>query len=327
METILITGHRKSGTTLLNKLFDNHKELNVYPTDISILYAFFPKFTYLFKNNTRKYNQRLKKIIYKTLKNSGNSFGSSSNSSKYAKIIYETIKKIPKKDRDNPEKLMTYLVTGFLKAKEAYNEPIKKATLLKETSILSYIPSLLNKKLKVVVLIRDPRDNYAAISAGVKKYYSKFGEDELSALASSINRMKFDLSLSSYYRKNRDKRFLFIKFEELVKNPKKMLIKVCRFIDIKFDDCLLRPSINSNEASGNNFDGHKFSGISRKNVGQYKKRLDSEQIKIIEWFLKKEMQEWGYLKKRFSLNRKYPKAIENFYKLYNTKYFFKDSFL
>jgi len=54
MKIFFITGHRKSGTSLLNKLFDNHEELNVYPTDISILYAFFPQFSERYNKNTKK---------------------------------------------------------------------------------------------------------------------------------------------------------------------------------------------------------------------------------------------------------------------------------
>ena len=33
MQFKILTGHRKSGTTLLHKLFDGHPDLNVYPVD------------------------------------------------------------------------------------------------------------------------------------------------------------------------------------------------------------------------------------------------------------------------------------------------------
>ncbi|NBU97324.1 MAG: sulfotransferase [Spirochaetia bacterium] len=326
MKIFFITGHRKSGTSLLNKLFDNHEELNVYPTDISILYAFFPQFSERYNKNTKKYNQRLKRVIYKTLLESGISFGSHSNSSKYGKIIYNHMKKIPVEDRNNPRKLVDRLCKGFLEAKRKHGEAIQKTTLLKETSILSFSPSLLKKNSKVVVLIRDPRDNFAAINAGVKKYYSKFGEDELSALASTINRIKFDLSLAAYYRKIKDKRFLFIKFEHLVTEPKKIVKKICKFCGISFNNNLLIPTVGGKQAIGNNFDGKRFSGISQSHIGQYKKRVPTLYIKIIEWFLEKEMKQWGYVRKNFYLGHKYLKAIEIFYKEYNSKYFFKDSF-
>lgn len=41
-EYIFLTGHRKSGTTLLHKLFDGCVHFNIYPVDLSLLYAFLP---------------------------------------------------------------------------------------------------------------------------------------------------------------------------------------------------------------------------------------------------------------------------------------------
>ena len=37
-----------------------------------------------------------------------------------------------------------------------------------------------NSNLKMLQIIRDPRDNYAAIKAGVSSYYKKIGENEMS---------------------------------------------------------------------------------------------------------------------------------------------------
>ena len=43
-KVLFITGHRKSGTSMLNNLFDGHEDFLVYPNDITILYAYFPNF-------------------------------------------------------------------------------------------------------------------------------------------------------------------------------------------------------------------------------------------------------------------------------------------
>ena len=43
MKVIFLTGHRKSGTTLLSNLLDDVDGLCVYPTDLALLYAYFPK--------------------------------------------------------------------------------------------------------------------------------------------------------------------------------------------------------------------------------------------------------------------------------------------
>ena len=44
-ELFILTGHRKSGTSMFHRLFDGHPDINLYPVDLSILYAYFPCFT------------------------------------------------------------------------------------------------------------------------------------------------------------------------------------------------------------------------------------------------------------------------------------------
>ena len=66
MQILFITGHRKSGTTLLGNLFDNNDFACVYPTDLSLMYAYFPSFN----NNNYTYKEkksRIKKILIKSL--------------------------------------------------------------------------------------------------------------------------------------------------------------------------------------------------------------------------------------------------------------------
>ena len=54
MKVIFLTGHRKSGTTLLSNLLDDVDGLCVYPTDLALLYAYFPKY------NNNKYSYKLR---------------------------------------------------------------------------------------------------------------------------------------------------------------------------------------------------------------------------------------------------------------------------
>ena len=41
---VFITGSRRSGTTLLLDLLDAHKDLIVFPTDLRLLYAYYPHY-------------------------------------------------------------------------------------------------------------------------------------------------------------------------------------------------------------------------------------------------------------------------------------------
>ena len=55
---IFLCGHRKSGTSMFLNLFDNNSEINVFPTDLNLLYAYFPIVE-------RKLNKSKKKKIRK----------------------------------------------------------------------------------------------------------------------------------------------------------------------------------------------------------------------------------------------------------------------
>jgi len=63
---IFITGHRKSGTTLLHSLFDNHPDIDVYPTDFTFFYSYFPYYTKNLKNK-KKLIERIMLITKNTI--------------------------------------------------------------------------------------------------------------------------------------------------------------------------------------------------------------------------------------------------------------------
>ena len=99
----------------------------------------------------------------------------------------------------------------------------KKKILIKETSQSIYFDEYkkIFPNLKMINIIRDPRDNYASIKSGQKKYYSKIGLSYLQNFASVLFRSRQDL-LSCFYNK-KNKNFKFITYENLVKNPKKTM--------------------------------------------------------------------------------------------------------
>ena len=58
------------------------------------------------------------------------------------------------------------------------------------------------------------------------------------------------------------------------------MMKICKFLKIKFDVNLLKPTILGAKTSGNNFDGENFSKVSSKNVGRWHERITMEEAKI-----------------------------------------------
>ena len=59
---IFLTGHRKSGTTLLHSLFDDHPDIDVYPTDFTFFYSYFPYFT----ENLKSKKKLIRRLMHLT---------------------------------------------------------------------------------------------------------------------------------------------------------------------------------------------------------------------------------------------------------------------
>jgi hypothetical protein len=118
--------------------------------------------------------------------------------------------------------------------------------------------------------------------------------------------------------------FLAIRFEDLVNNTKDIMSEVANFLNIEFDNTLLNPMVGNDKYKGNNYDGNIFSGISDKNIGNWKNRISSRDAKIIEYWMSDIMKYWKY-ESEYDITSSQIE-FSKFYEIYNCKYFYHDSF-
>jgi len=320
-DPIFICGHRKSGTTLLHNLFDDHPDLLVYPIDLNLLYAYFPIYNTDQYSDTQRID-RLKKILFRDLEVQL----ANENISGVIDIIgFENLffARLNGADLTDMKKIITALL-------ESYGETmgrLGKIPLVKETSIELYLNDIIQwfPNSKFIHLVRDPRDNFAALKSGVQEHYSLLGEDEKQTLASLIFRTRQGLEMGKL---NLDylgaKSYKFINFSKLVANPHDVMIELSEFLTIEFLDSLIIPSRLGRASKGNNFDGNKFKGISAENTNRWRERISVFEAKIIEFHLGKLMKDFGY---SLEYNRlESAEFASEFYKWENYKYFFSDRF-
>lgn len=315
---IFLTGHRKSGTTLLHSLFDNHPDIDVYPTDFTFFYSYFPYFTENLKSK-KKLIERLMHLTDNTI----NKYFVKKKILKRKDIIFfnkKLFKKLKKINLRSKKSIFEVILEHWSNLK---GKKLKKNILIKETSQSIYFDEYkkIFPNLKMINIIRDPRDNYASIKSGHKKYYSKIGLGYLQNFASVLFRSRQDL-LSCFYNK-KNKNFKFITYENLVKNPKKTMKQLCSFLKLKYLDILINPTYNGKKFYGNNFN-KKLIGINKKNVNNWKKRITSEEANIIEFYLSDMLKIYRY--KTFTNKIKIKKDFSKFNDSINSKYFFVDSF-
>jgi hypothetical protein len=312
---IILTGHRKSGTTLLHRLFDGNNDILLYPVDLSVLYAYFPCFVDK-KKTAKLLRKRLGVVIRKSLLDMNIDSADSIANDVVTRISDSGLRR--KKD----------VIVAMARSWAEYNNAnlSEKVFVFKETTQSIFIQDYIDSfgDIKMISVIRDPRDNYAAISAGVDGYYKKFGEGHLQSLASFINRAGVDLRAalvnSDKYRRN----FMSIRFEDLVTDIERVMRGLCDFVEIKFTSSMLDPTILGGAYGGNNHDGVKFSGVSKNNIGRWKDRINKKEAMVIEYIMHDLIVKNGY--ELFYDEVDSQREFSNFYEWYNCNYFYHDSF-
>jgi hypothetical protein len=332
MKILFLTGHRKSGTSMFSSLFDGHKDFCVYPTDLSILYAYYPYFIKNKHSYSRK-KKRLLKVLKKSLskipqKNKLNKLSKKNLNQKLdiKKMINNIEKNLTKKNICSPKLLIKLIIESFVKF-SLYKNKKFKYFVFKETSIDMFAFEIKKwfKNVKFIQIVRDPRDNFASLKSGLKKKYSNFDDDKDSLLASMLYRASLDFNYATINKKIIGiKNYNVVRFEDLTSNTKIVMKKICKFLNVKFHNSLVETTILGESSSGNSFENKKFLGkISKINVNNWSKRISKEEVNIIEFFMNKEMKIFNYKLRYIDINHQH---ILNHYQKINKKFFFKDSF-
>lgn len=321
---IFLGGHRKGGTTLLASLLDGHPQLRVYPEDITVLYAYFPVFCQGDYSEEQR-RERLDKVVFEQFRQRRrvNPCLEAVRVEEMREIFFRLLEG---RDLGDMGQVLRALARSFLEAHPAPGGP-PRGLVLKETSIEIYARMLLGlfPRARFIHLLRDPRDNFAALKAGVEKYYRAFNDDANTILASLLYRYGLGLKLA---RLNQERfgpeRYLITRHEDVVKNSEAEMRRLGDFLGIDFHPCLLQPTIMGRPSRGNNLDGLEMRGICDVNIGRWPQRITPAEAQVIEFHLGGLMESWGYAC-RYSRQEQMD-AAASFYQWANYRYFYFDRF-
>lgn len=319
-----LCGHRKSGTSLLLNLLDGHPELSAYPVDLALLYAYFPDFVTR-ETNAEVRRRRLRRVLfedatqYLARRNAADRLDISAVERHFFAGLSDD-------DLADTGVLTARLLCAF-EAAFGIAPGSRSATLAKETSAEIYATEIASwfPEAKFIHLLRDPRDNFAALAAGVAAHYGPLGEDRNATLASLLHRARLGFRFAQV---NADRfgsgRYRCIRFEDLVADPRPAMEEIARFLGVGFDPCLLIPTVLGVRTGGNNYDGEAMFAPSDRNAGRWRERIGEFDACVIEFHLAEEMTAHGYAP-AFTQAQQADAAAE-FYKWQNYAYFFKDRF-
>lgn len=321
---VFVCGHRKAGTTLVRNLLDGHRQLSVYPIDLALLYAYFPDYLHTHADPEER-RARLERILFVDLAEQLDKYGAAQALDIEA-LAQSFFARLTDDDLDNPGAIIARLVEAFL-AVTARADATIKANVLKETSIEIYAAEILHwfPQARFVQVLRDPRDNFAALAAGVDKHYGSLGEDRNRTLASLLHRARHGFRMASCNRTLLgEDRYHLLRFEDLVAAPEASMRQLARFLDVDFDPSLLTPTMFGLPVVANSYEGEGSFTVSGRNAGRWRERISAEEAQIIEFHLADEMQEFGY-EPAFGAEEQAHAAAE-FYKWQNYTYYYSDRF-
>ncbi len=271
---ILITGTFRSGTTLIAQILKNHPEVELVYDSVNFMRFSYDRYNPLsqFSNVESLLTEIHKRIserwdmnfdynrVIDCLKNQEITYG----------LIYDI--------------LMSELLLTKSEA-EIWGE---KTTLV-WTKIPEFFKMFPNGR--VIHIIRDPR----AILSSWKKMTNAPGNDYLDAILNCQDSMaKMDQYKSTF----KDKRYVAMKYEDLVDHPAALMKIVCEKLDLIYTDELLDAKMFADKAgkkwSGNSMHQDNVKGITKKLVDIWKTKLDNWEIYLTEHIVGKYMTTFDY---------------------------------
>lgn len=259
IEPILIVGVGRSGTSLLQAMLNAHSKIAFTPETHFIR-------TYLSKNlnfddcKDKILNDKYLNNLNLDLKK--NLLNSNSKLQFYNNILKEY---------------------RFNKSKQYIGD--------KDPKNIEYL-KIINKNFPnclIIHIIRDPR---AVISSRIKAKWSKnrYLWQHILAYKAQFN----------FFEKNKhifDNRYVEIKYEKLLEEPKKQLEKILKKLNLNYEKNMIRFSKTANEIVKKDeklWKNNLFNPVIIRNISKWKYEMNLVDISIIEKCLFKEMQKCGY---------------------------------
>ncbi len=289
MNYFFITGLYRSGTTLLQKILQSH--LQIFSLDQPL-----PNLYYHLKSSFYKERNIIEKnilgILFPNEHYELDEFISFANNQllneKDFEIIFKQAKSFSGVNSDKVFNISTKLQAAKLNevyhqicdllAKE-YNNENTTYRGSKEIIAEEYIPYFLNKKIKVILIVRDIRDVINSLNYGKGNNFT----GEIRPTLFNIRNWRKSVAYSIKYKNNTH--FLSIKYEDLIHHTPQILTKVSDFLQIS--EFTTESYLNSLKDQNNkkwqaNSSFENYDSISNKSIGKYKSNFSSELIEYIE---------------------------------------------
>ena len=302
---LFIAGAAKSGTTLLVSLLDNHPQLVVLPEETGYL-EHRPDYLKL-ENYPAKLRLLLQNLWpIEARKNCAeHETGVAGDARNYAGFDWDRFLALAEEFIRQPGMNDSLLLSELIRA---YGIVVGAdcqncVRWVEKTPRTESHPQELDElypEAKLIQIVRDPRAVFASFKNRIMNRYGS--HTKAHRLPRSWNRSAREIPR---LRQNPG-RYLVIRYEDLVRNPREILKKVCEWGGFDFSENLLEPTRAGRGWQGNSAFPQDFHGISAASANKWKDCLTEHEIWWIELHCRQGMNLAGYTLQtngRFSLFR------------------------
>ena len=281
-ESFFIIGIPRSGTTLLEKILDNHSEIAVCPE--SVIFKILARLG-IKKNYPSAWHYQYFMIAVAERLSNFNDPAS--------EVVLDYLKKHPDYKGD------VFFLLNELKKKylAQKNKPVFGEKTPENLDHLGLIKKTC-PNAKYVFILRNPLDIVCSMSQLFSKKTSKkpFSNHLLLKSAHFVKRMMPALYDDKIIEPNKK---TYLKYEDLVNNPEQELKFICHFLSLSYEDAMLdfnaRNYINPNNKTLLNTHQNLTKPINNSSVNTYLKNLSNSQIKMLQLFFKEDLNKTDYV--------------------------------
>ncbi|MBO54723.1 MAG: hypothetical protein CL886_03590 [Dehalococcoidia bacterium] len=278
---IFITGVYRSGTTLISQLLNNHPDLRVIHDTLHFFRFYLGKYNPI--------NDRYKDIV----QDASDRLHERYNIKVPVHDILYYLKQLPNISfGDIYNELMIYTFCDG-------NRKIRwgEKSLIQWSNIPVFLQMFPNGQ--VIHMVRDPRD----VLASYREMTNELPHKYLDAIFACLHSMNWASTVGPTLR---DKSYLILRHEDLVKNPKDTINNVCAFLDIPYLNQMMDFSQYKDQAGNEWKPNTSFNDIPNKitatSAERWKQQLSPFEIGLVESVIGDLLETFGYCESKIQLS-------------------------
>ena len=284
-EHLVIGGLQRSGTSLLRAILGSHSEISIYQWDLVLL----TKFSKIYSDKVLNTNTR-KELISDVINHSKQKAADTN-------LHENDFKHLINLESSSPDFFFEFY-SNFL---SLYLKKTKGSYVGLKTPENEFFAPIIYKnfpKTKFIQVIRNPLDIAVSLKriksdvwGGSVNYFSHIQKWKKSVERSKINSILYP------------NQYLTIKYEELISNPSEIVIKICKFLNVDFQEEMLNMKDHPGwKGSNSSFQNENKEYVFKtESINRYQDLLPEHIQSYYFYFLYENLKNFGYVSKQVKI--------------------------